>query len=186
MEIDKISVGLIVGIIVCATFAFVLPAMAGDNDATQQATVSKVTTIKIMNQNDTITVSAITFPEGAGGANIDTPSNGVDATAQDPNNASRPVVRLENPELNGFNIYYNITAFTNNAVSNEYYKLTATTANASTGITGALTLDGSQHSLGETLTASETKNLYLKVLLNVAGAGKASGESTITILGEAI
>lgn len=181
---DKITAIFLAGMMVCATFASVLPAMA-DNEATQSASVEKVGAIYIVAQNGTAaaTVSTITFPSSVGGVNVSNPYNDVDTASspQNATNATKPVIRLNNTGAITYIIHYNISTFTNDTVSNEYYNITATTENSNNIST--LVIFNAQTSTDETIDAGATKNLYLKVKTNATGAGN-TGTSTITILGE--
>ena len=178
---------LLAGIMVCATFAVVLPAMA-DNTLIQQATVASSTSIDIVAQDASTQVASIVFPEGSGGEDISDPRNDVEGltSPQNSSNAAKPVVILKNTDTaNSFVIHYNMTSFSLNTVSAEYYNITETSESSvnDAGISNSVTFD-TQTTTGHSIAASGTKNLYLKVTLNAAGAGE-TGDSTLKIYGEA-
>ncbi len=178
---------ILVGVLALAMTLVASVTVLATNIATQGATTNKATTIEVRAQDYTTTVSTITFPAGAPSAEVSLPTNGVGAEVQTFGAAgtAKPVVTLFNGSAGVLTIWYNITTFTNSAVSSENYLINgkaAACANAA-AITGTVTF-GTDTNTSTTITngAGNEKDLYLKVTLS-ALAGK-SGASTLTILGE--
>ncbi|HSA36634.1 MAG TPA: hypothetical protein P5080_02885 [Candidatus Paceibacterota bacterium] len=148
------------------------------------------TAIEIRAQNYTTSVSSITFPPGASGSTVSGPYNDIDGSGSPQTFGSagvaKPVVTLYNGGASALIIWYNIATFTNSVVSNEYYLVNAKGgACADAGcITETATFDADV-ATGTTIAAGagNEKDLYLKAALG-AMSGE-SGNSTITILGEA-
>jgi hypothetical protein len=154
------------------------------------------TAIEIRAQNYTTLVSDITFPAGDPSTVVSLPTNGVGVEVQTfsttPGDA-KPVVTLVNTAAVAYNVWYNITAFSNSIVSSENYVIIVkggACANAA-AITESATLDGSNHVTTGTVTTiaatgdgdeADERDLYLKVTLGTSW-GK-TGASTLTILGE--
>lgn len=143
--------------------------------------------IEVRTQNYIDSVSNITFPIGDSSAVVSNPSNGTETQVFGTAGNAKPVVTLVNTVATAYNIWYNITAFSNSVVSSENYVIIAkggACANADT-ITESATLDGSNHVTTGTVTtiaATGERDLYLKVTLGTLW-GK-TGASTLTILGE--
>ena len=166
---------------------------AAVNDATQSATTNSATTIEIKKQDYSTAVATITFPSGAPSAVVSNPSNGTDTQGFGGAGVASPVVTLVNTAAAAYNVWYNITAFSNSVVSSESYVIIAkggACADAD-AITQSATLDSSDHVTTGTVTTiaatgdggeADERDFYLKVTLS-ASAGK-TGESTLTILGE--
>ncbi len=145
------------------------------------------TAIEIRAQDYTTAVATITFPTGAPTTTVSNPSNDQSQTQTFGGaGTAKPVVTLVNTAGLQYIIWYNITTFTNGVVSNEYYLINtngAACVNAD-AINNAVTFHASNmYSTGVTIASSGQMDLYLKVILS-AVSGK-SGNSTITILGEA-
>ena len=121
---DKITAILLAGIMVCATFAFVLPAMA--DDATQTASVSKLTTAVTFKALDNSTdITGWTFT-GTSGETVE-PENS-NGEQQDKTDGTKPVAKLNNTNAAAMSIYFNISQFSDTsvaAITNEDYNVTA-------------------------------------------------------------
>ncbi len=154
------------------------------------------TAIEIRAQDYSTPVTAITFPVGAPSTEVSNPSNDKPETQTFGDaGVAKPVVTLVNSASVAYNIWYNITPFTNSIVSSENYVIIAkggACANAA-AITETATLDSSDHVTTGTITTinatgdageADERDLYLKITLSEV-AGK-SGTSTLTILGEAV
>ena len=153
------------------------------------------TSIEIRAQNYTTLVSNITFPVGDPSVVISNPANETETQVFGDAGTAKPVVTLVNTAAVAYNIWYNITAFSDGVVSSENYIIIAkggACANAD-AITESATLDGSNYvTSGTVITIAATgdggeadeRDLYLKITLSSL-AGK-SGTSTLTILGEAL
>lgn len=157
------------------------------NEATQQASTAKATSISIFGKVADSDVSTITFPEGAPSATISAPYNNVD-TNSDPQfldgSASEPVVRLKNTSGGTLQVWLEITTWTNGIAASEDYELVDTTATNVSVVNDVLSADGNANSVDTAITMATTtyKALYLELALSsVAGT---SGSSTLTILGE--
>lgn len=161
---------------------------AGNYKICATAAAGFSTAIEIRAQNYTTSVSTITFPQGAPGATVSNPSNSAGNTQTFGGaGTAKPVVTLYNGSAGTLKIWYNITTFTNGIVSSENYLVNnkgAACADASC-ITNAVTFDTNTDT-GTTITAGagNEKDFYLKIVLS-AVAGK-TGNSTLTILGEAL
>jgi hypothetical protein len=162
-----------------------------DTEISDLYTIGLSTTIAIRAQNYTTLVSSITFLEGASGATVSQPYNNIDGSGSPQTfggaGSAKPVITLYNGSASTWKIWYNITTFTNSAVSNEYYLINTKGAACASAdaITNAVIFDTDTVSAGATtiaVGAGNEKDLYLKVTLS-ASAGK-SGTSTLTILGE--
>ena len=165
--------------------------LSGGTFTAQAAPLS--TAIEIRAQDYSTAVTDITFPEGDPSTVVSLPTNGVGVEAQAFGVSKKPVVTLVNTAAVAYNIWYNITAFSNGVVSSENYVIIAkggACANAD-AINQSATLDGSDHvTTGAVTTIAATgdggdadeRDLYLKVTLS-AVAGK-TGTSTLTVLGE--
>jgi hypothetical protein len=148
------------------------------------------TSIAIRSQDYATSVLNITFPAGDPSTVVSLPTNGVGVEVQTfsatPGDA-KPVITLVNTVATAYNIWYNITAFSNSVVSSENYVIIAkggACANAD-AINQSATLDGSNYVTTGTVTAIAATgelDLYLKVTLGTLW-GK-TGDSTLTILGE--
>lgn len=179
----KMTLGLVVSLILIC--ALVAPgAVLASNQATQNASSSRATTIAIKAQDYSTDVTTITFPEGAPSATISDPSNDQSETQVFGNaTTAKPVVTLVSDAT--YTVYYEISTFTNSVVTSEYYLLNdkgAACADAGS-VNNAVTFD-SVTSTGTTINAGtdNAKDLYLKIVLS-SSAGK-SGTSTLSILGE--
>lgn len=164
---------------------FVAPtAVVASNQATQNASTSRATTIAVKAQDYSTDVGNITFPEGTPGATVSNPSNDQSETqAFGGAGTAKPVVTLVSDAT--YTVYYEISAFTNSVVANEYYLVNdkgAACADADS-VSNAVTF-GAVTSTGVTINSGtdNAKDLYLKVVLS-STAGK-SGTSTLSILGE--
>ena len=187
MEIDKISVGLIVGIIVCAVMAFALPTMAA-NEATQSATITKSTTFLFYNQTGTSEINALnivgTVGEELTGAGL---TNNVDTTSpQNVSDANAPIARIKNIDTDTNLIAYaKVTEGSNwdASILSEHFLLTAT---GGTTTAGAINIDlstwGTEVSSSHTVNANTLANLWIKVVPQATG----TGSSTFTVLGEGV
>jgi hypothetical protein len=162
-----------------------------DKTLTITGGVSFSTAIEIRAQDYTRTVSNIIFPEGGSGSTVSAPYNNIDGAGSPQSfggaGTAKPVITLYNGSGSSLIIWYNITTFANGVVSEEYYQVNdkgAACASASC-ITSAVTFDADT-STAATIAAGagNEKDLYLKTILS-ALAGK-SGNSTLTILGEAL
>lgn len=160
------------------------------NEATQEASTAKATTINIMCQNGTVAVSNITFPEAAPGATVSDPSNDVDGTGSSQvfnDSDSTPVAVLNT--TTDYTVYYTVTEISgwDATVANEKCLTIDSTTVNSTAFTAAavnITTWGTETSSTHTVkaTPSTENGLYLTIdLENVAGK---TGTSTLTILGE--
>jgi len=154
-------------------------------------TLTFSTAIEIRAQNYTTSVSSITFLEGTPGATVSQPYNNIDGTSSPQTfggaGSAKPVVTLYNSGASTLTIWYNITTFTNSVVANEYYLVNTKGAacNSADDITNAVTFD-TNTSTGTTIAvgSGNEKDFYLKITLS-SPAGK-TGDSTLTILGEAL
>lgn len=145
--------------------------------------------IQIRAKDYTTSISSITFPEATPGKIVSNPYNDID-TVSSPQTfggagTAEPVVTLFNGGAGSLIVWYNISSYTEGAVSNEYYAINdkgAACADANC-VSNSMTFD-SNVSTGTTMAAGagNEKDLYLKVVLN-SSWGK-SGTSTLTILGE--
>ena len=150
-----------------------------------------LTAIKIRAQNYIDSVSSIIFPEGASGSTVSQPYNNTDGSSNPQTfgeaGTAKPVVTLYNSNVSGLKIWYNITTFTNNIVSEQYYLINDKGAACSDAacITQSVVFDIDTDT-GITITSGpgNEKDLYLKINLSQL-AGK-SGTSTLTILGESL
>ena len=147
--------------------------------------------IEIRAQNYTTSVPTITFPEGSPGATISQPYNNINGSGSPQTfggaGTAKPVVTLYNGGASTLIIWYNISTFTNDIVISEYYLVNnkgAACADASC-IANAATFDADT-TAGTTIAAGagNEKDLYLKAVLSSVAA--KSGNSTLTILGEAL
>jgi hypothetical protein len=150
-------------------------------------TTPLATTIAIRSQDYATSVLNIVFPAGDPSTVISNPSNGTETQGFGGAGVASPVVTLVNTVATAYNIWYNITAFSNSVVSSENYVIIAkggACANAD-AINQSATLDGSNYVTTGTVTAIAATgelDLYLKVTLGTLW-GK-TGDSTLTILGE--
>jgi hypothetical protein len=160
----------------------------GSWDFTTAATTGS-TSIEIRDQNYLTAIVTVTFPEASPGSSVFAPINSQGQTQTFGGAGSaKPVVTLVNTADISYIIWYNISAFSNNVVSDEYYLINSNGAACTgAGAIGSGVVFGSNQSTGITIGkttdgAAAQKDLYLKVTLgNVA---LKSGTSTLTILGE--
>ena len=165
----------------------VVPMVAmATHQAEQSASTGSATTINIRAQDYTTAVADITFPAGTPSTEVSNPSNDKPETQiLGDAGTAKPVVTLFNGSSVTYTIWYNITTFTNDVVSNEYYLINAKGGGCADAgaITDAVTFD-TDTATTTTIEAGagKEKDLYLKIVLSdVAGQ---SGSSTLTILGE--
>jgi len=153
------------------------------------AAVGFLPAIEIRAQNYTTPVSTITFPPGLPGSTVSQPYNNVDGSGSPQTfggaGIAKPVVTLYNGSLFSLRIWYHITTFTNNIVSNEYYLINnkGAACNNADAINNVVTFDVDTPT--DTIIApgpGNEKDFYLKIILSSV-AGK-TGSSTLTILGE--
>lgn len=155
------------------------------------AAASFSTAIEVRAQNYTTSVSTITFPSGESGSTVAQPYNDIDGSGSPQTfggaGTAKPVVTLYNSGVSTLSIWYNITTFSNDIVSSEYYIVNTKGAGCTDAscITMGVVFD-TDTSTGQTITAGagNEKDFYLKIDLG-SPAGKA-GNSTLTILGEAL
>ncbi|MDO8522674.1 MAG: hypothetical protein Q7S12_00085 [bacterium] len=146
------------------------------------------TAIEVRAQNYTTAVTSITFPSGAPGATVSAPTNSASNTQIFGGaGTAKPVVTLYNGGGSTLTIWYNITTFTNSVVSSENYLVNAKGAACADAscITGSATF-GADTTTGTTIAvgAGNEKDFYLKI--NLGSVAAKSGNSTLTILGEAL
>jgi len=147
--------------------------------------------IEIRAQDYTTSVTTIAFPQGTPETTVSQPYNNIDGSGNPQTfggaGVAKPVVTLYNSGTSTLTIWYNITTFTNGIVSSENYLVNAKGAACADAscITGSVTFDADT-TTGTTIATGvgNEKDLYLKAILS-AVAGK-SGNSTLTILGEAL
>jgi|LGOV01.1.fsa_nt_gb hypothetical protein len=194
MEIDKISVGLIVGIIVCAVMAFALPTMAV-NTATQSATITQSTTFEFYNQTgagaDTIVGTLnITGVVGAElfGTGLYNDIDG-EGSPQNISDADAPIARIKNTDNNiALIAYAKVTDVSewNEHITSEFCLLDDTTAKPATG--GAINVDlsdwGTAVTTGKTISANSYANLWIRVVPQMSTSTSTPATSTFTVLGE--
>ena len=185
----NIAIILFLAVLVAGGLGSVTYVLAAVNDATQNASTSQATTIEVKAQDYSTAVTSITFPVGAPSAEVSLPTNSAaDTQTFGGAGVAKPVVTLLNGSAGTLTVWYNITTFTNGAVSSENYAIKAKAAACAdaTCITETATFDADTVSTGSVTTivngAGNERDLYLKVGLS-ALAGK-SGTSTLTILGE--
>ena len=163
-------------------------ANSAGNEATQEASTGKATSIEIRAQDYTTAVSTITFPGGTPGSTISNPYNdraGDVAQTLGAAGTAKPVVTLVNTDVVAYTIWYNTTAFTSDVVSNEWWQIVP----AVQGCTEIPNLVDFGNDTNTTKTIDEAggancqKDLYLKVDLSATGG--QTGTSTLTILGAA-
>ena len=186
MEIDKITVGLIAGIIVCAVMAFALPAMA-DHEATQSATITMSTTFMFYNQTGTSEVTTLNIVGAVGaeltGAGL---TNNVDITSpQNVSDATKPIARIKNTDTDtNLAVLAKVTDNSNGdaRITSEHFLLTTTGATTTAGAINKDLSDpwGTEVDASHTVNADTLANLWIKVVPQTTGAGS----STFTVLGE--
>jgi len=155
------------------------------------ATAGFSSTIDIRAQNYTTSVSTITFPEGASGATISQPYNNINGSGNPQifggAGTAKPVVTLYNNSGGSMKIWYNVTTFTNDIVISEYYLVNSKGGACTSAdcITSSVTFDANTDT-GITIAAGagNEKDFYLKTVLS--SIASKSGNSTLTILGEAL
>ena len=188
MLTDKLYLLLITGIAICGVVMFSSALIVNAQPTS--------TTIEIRAQDYTTVVSEITFPQGAPGDTVSDPYNEMNGQGSAQTfgvaGTAKPVVTLVNTAAVPYVIWYNITTFTNNIVSNEYYLINDKGAACidESAIINTVTFDQDTMSNGGTTIAAtgdagegDLKDLYLKIALSSNQANK-EGSSTLTILGE--
>jgi len=187
MELDKISVGLIVGIIICAMMAFALPAMA-DHEATQSATITQSTTFEFYNQTGTSEVTTLNIVGSVGevltGAGLYNNIDG-EGSPQNVSDATKPIARIKNTDTDTNLIAYAKVSDVSNwdaSILSEHFLLTTT---GGTTTADGINIDlstpwGTEVSSTHTINADTLANLWIKVVPQATG----TGSSTFTVLGE--
>ncbi|KAF5431133.1 hypothetical protein C5S39_06325 [Candidatus Methanophagaceae archaeon] len=194
MEIDKISIGLIAGIIVCAMMAFALPAIPvmADHNATQTATISKSSTFEFYNQTgdgaDTI-VSALSIVGTVGEELIgEGLYNDIDGSEnyQNISDHTKPIARIKNTDTDTeLTAWVMVTAGGNwdARIYTEHCKLTpsGSTPNAAADIDVDLSTWNTECNSDHSIVGEAYANLWIRVVPESSGT---AGESTFTVLGE--
>lgn len=142
--------------------------------------------IQIKAQDYGTDVGSITFPEGAPGVTVSSPSNGQSETqAFGAAGEAKPVVTLVNTGSATYKLYLEVSTFTDGCVASEYYLVNdkGTACPSADYVNNAVVFD-TLTDTGTTIGtgSANAKDLYLKVGLS-ALAGR-SGSSTLTVLGE--
>lgn len=187
MEIDKITVGLIAGIIVGALMAFALPAMAA-HEATQSANVTKSTTFEFYNQTGVSTITTLnivgTVGEELTGSGL---YNNVDGSGSPQNisDANAAIARIKNTDTDtNLAAWAKVTEVANWDVRilTEHFLLTATGSKPAdaAAINKDLSTWGTEVDASYTVDANTFANLWIKVVPQTTG----TGSSTFTVLGE--
>lgn len=173
--------------LIFSNFGAMLNVIAADNDALQEASTSKASTISIVSKVSDSAITSITFPQGAPGATISNPYNNVDTDSDSQlldDASSEPVVRLKNNHSGTLNVWLEISDWTNGVVASENYELVATNTTNIEAVSSILSSNGLTASVDTSVSipTTEYKALYLQLVLS--GVADAIGSSTITILGE--
>ncbi len=177
-----------------ATMILPVTVMAA-NSGTQSASTSGTSnSINVKAQNYTTDVTSITFPKGAASAVISEPTNSANNTqAFGDSGIAKPVITLVNSADITYNLYYQITMFTNSVVADESYIVLAkgSACADAAAITESVTFDtltqvtaGAGVATIEKSSSGEAsqRDLYLKITLS--NTDGLSGTSTLTIYGE--
>ena len=179
---------ILAGVLALAvTLVVSVAVLAADNDASQEASTGKASTLYIVGKVADTAITTITFPEGAPSASISVPYNDVD-TSSDPQvlhaSTSEPVVRLKNTSAGTLQVWLEITTWSDGVAASEDYELVVTSDTTVEVVDNVLSADGNAASVDTSITIPtvDYKALYLELVLS-ALAGK-SGTSTLTILGE--
>jgi len=166
----------------------VVPTTAlASNVGTQGATTDKASTITIVGQDYSTPVSAITFPAGAPGAVISTPTNDqTEIQVFGAAGTAKPVVALLNGSSGALKIWYTITTFSPDLTdSTEKYLIS--TKGAVCADADAVNLPVVFTTLTEsasTITNGAGNEMDLYLVLTLGAAAGGTGSSTITIFGE--
>jgi len=163
--------------------------LAGTNDATQEASSSKATTMAIKNQDGTSEITTITFPAAAPSTEVTDAWNDVDGSGskQAFGGTSVPVAWLVS--ATDYNLHVSVTEVTGwdtlvvdeNILCSDSLTLDSTTFDSNSY---ALSTWGTVTDMGTQTVTSTLKYFYLTINLDAA-AGK-TGSSTIAVLGETI
>ena len=179
---------ILAGVLALAvTLVVSVAVLAADNDASQEASTGKASTLYIVGKVADTAITTITFPEGAPSASISVPYNNVDGSG-DPQvlhaSTSEPVVRLKNTSAGTLQVWLEITTWSDGVAASEDYELVVTSDTTVEVVDNVLSADGNAASVDTSITIPtiDYKALYLELVLS-ALAGK-SGTSTLTILGE--
>ena len=164
-----------------------LNVLAADNDATQEASTSKASTISIVSKVSDSTIASITFPQGVPGSTVSNPFNNID-TASDSQvlsaTVSEPVVRLKNNHGGTLKAWLEISDWTNDVVASENYELVTEATTNIEAVAKTLSANGlaTRVDAAVSIPTTEYRALYLQLVLS--GLADKAGESTLTILGE--
>ena len=182
---------ILAGVLILAAMLIISVAVFASNEATQQASTSKVTTITIVGKVDDTAVATITFPEAAPSSTVSNPYNSVDGSGDPPNknqvvagSNSEPVVRLKNTSGGTLYVWLSITSWTNSIAASEDYELVATTTTDVSVVDDVLSSDGNANTVDTDISmdTGTYKALYLE--LNLSSVAGKTGTSTLSVLGE--
>ena len=166
-----------------------MTVLAATNDATQEATSSKATSIAIKDQAGTGEITTITFPAAASSTEVIAPYNNTDGSgsAQAFGATSLPVAWLVS--ATDYNLYVSVTEVSgwDTLVVDENIlcsdSLVLDKATFDSGST-ALSTWGMVTDMGTQTVTTTKKYLYLTV--NLDSSAGISGSSTVAVLGETI